>query len=102
MKNSDDSISFVSIAERFLYYKNADGEKKEVILRIGAPYKRGDSPDFACPVEIIGITGRTRDIIGIDAIHALELALKFAQSFIDEPGVHERLVWPDGQQYEPM
>jgi hypothetical protein len=102
VKKNEARIPFISIAERHLYFKNATGGlEKEVILRIGAPYNRKDGPGAACPVEILGIVGRTRDIVGIDTLHALESAVKFSQSFIDDPGVYEKLVWPDGQPYEP-
>ena len=100
MTSTSESNSFEHVAERRLIMKSSDGPPTEIIVRIGKPYRLNIESEAACPVEIIGLVGRTRDIIGIDPIHSLKLAIKFAESFIDDPALQNKLFWPSGEIYD--
>jgi hypothetical protein len=92
MTNYPETNLFENIAERRLVLKTDDGTTtKEIILRIGRPYWRIAGLEAACPVEIVGLIGRTKDIAGIDPIHALKLATNFAESFLADPKLQKSL-----------
>ena len=100
MTGGSDPNSFEHVAERRLIMKSGEGAPTEVILRIGKPYWRTVGLDAACPVEIIGMVGRTRDIPNIDPIEALKSAIAFAESFVNDPDLQNKLYWPDGEIYD--
>jgi hypothetical protein len=101
MNEPNDHGVFECIAERVLYVRAADGGLgTKVTIRIGKPYAIDDGQNAACPVEIDGLIGRTRDIVGIDPIHALHSAIKFTDKFISEISPTKVLLWPDGEPYK--
>ena len=69
-------------------------------MRIGKPYLLNIEGEGACPVEIVGLVGRTRDIVGIDPIQALKLAITFAESFVNDPVLKNKIFWPSGEVYD--
>jgi hypothetical protein len=103
MTNYPETNLFENIAERPLELKTDNGTPaKEIILRIGKPYWLPNGNDAACAVEIVGIFGRTKDIVGIDPLHALKSAIKFAESFFTNSDENQEYFWPDGDPYEPI
>jgi len=62
------------LAERkLLFSKKGSLEKKELTIRVGAPYV--DEKGMAkCPVEWDGLFENYADICGVDLVHALHLA----------------------------
>ena len=100
MTSGSDSSSFEHIAERRLIMQSGKGPPTEIILRIGKPYWRVLGLEAACPVEIAGMVGRTKDIPNIDPIEALKSAIAFAESFVSDPELQNKIFWPDGQVYD--
>ena len=60
------------IAERNLVCVRPSGERFDVRLRVGKPY-RVDSVSWACPVEATGLFKHLADIHGVDSFHSLML-----------------------------
>jgi hypothetical protein len=95
--------SFESVADRTLLLKGEDDMiGREITIRIGKPYWMSGHSDAACAVEISGLIGRSRDIVGIDPIHALKSAIAFAESFFSDSDDGRKYYWPDGAPYEPF
>lgn len=69
------------IAERTLHVKNADGEMKEVNLRIGQPYQKEGF--WACPLQLIGLFEDLPDVQGEDSFQALMLAQNLARTLLN-------------------
>jgi hypothetical protein len=65
------------------------GERVQVTVVVGHPYPTRQG-DWACPLEIAGLHGRLNDIVGIDSLQALSLAIRMARdllgSFVAEGG----------------
>lgn len=90
---------FEVIAERELVWlKNDTGQKKTIVVRIGRPYWTKEGPGAACPVAISGMLEPKVVIQGVDLLHALEMAVLFADSFLSDPK-KRRIVWPSGEAY---
>lgn len=101
MNEPNDRNIFECIAERVLFIRGVGGNLgTKVTIRIGKPYTIDNGRNSACPVEIEGLIGRTRDIVGIDPIDALHSAIKFTDAFLSELSLSKVLRWPDGEQYE--
>ena len=88
---------FEVIAERELVWLGKDNDQTTIVVRIGRPYWVEE--DAACPVSISGMLEPKVDIRGIDLLHALEMALLFADSFLSDPE-KRRIAWPSGEPYE--
>jgi hypothetical protein len=55
-----------------------EGRRVDLRLRLGAPQDTGNE-NFACPIQICGMQDdRVFEIVGVDSLQALQLALKFA------------------------
>ena len=39
------------------------------------------------------------DIHGIDLMGAMKEAIRFAESFLEQPSDTEKFFWPDGEEY---
>jgi hypothetical protein len=75
------SSSFSTIAER-AFEMVEEGERVELRLRLGTPQQTTDR-DFKCPVQICGMhNDRVFEIVGLDSLQALQLALKFAATLL--------------------
>jgi len=84
------------IATRKLY--SADRSKR-VIVKIGKPEKFPDSSDYYCPYQIIGLGNeKARYAAGVDAVQALQLALKMigADLYTSKEARIGSLVWEGG------
>ncbi len=65
------------IAERQYTLTGDDGLATPVLVRLGAPRESPDGLDYICPFEITGLARtRIKWAFGVDALQALELALK--------------------------
>jgi hypothetical protein len=73
--------SFARIAER-AFEMVEEGRRVELRLRLGAP-QQTTNRDFKCPVQICGMhNDRVFEIVGLDSLQALQLALKFAATLL--------------------
>jgi hypothetical protein len=64
------------IAERLMSFVRNTGEREAATLRVGLPYKVGEG-EWICPYELrTDSTRRAFGAHGIDALQALELAMK--------------------------
>jgi hypothetical protein len=74
---------------------SSDGERQEVAVEIGRPYKAPEG-EWACPVKIRGMYDRLPDVRGEDSLQALCLAASLVRSlltsFVEAGG---RLVTPN-------
>lgn len=62
-----------------------NGQKFEIMVEIGQPYRCEDSPDqWACPVSLEGLHGHLSDARGLDAVQALCLAVCFAFDILSD------------------
>ena len=57
------------------------GEWVKVTVAVGHPYPTA-AGDWACPLEIAGLHGRLKDIVGIDSLQALTLAIRAARELL--------------------
>lgn len=88
-----------TIAERKLLVQQPNGEKKEVIVKIGAPYWVTQGEEAACPVAIEGLYEKLPDVHGVDPYQALELAMQLTQTLLVS-SENQKVLWPDGKPYE--
>lgn len=88
-----------TIAERKLLVQQPNGEKKEIIVKIGTPYWVTEGEEAACPVAIEGLHGKLPDVHGVDPYQALELAIQLTQTLV-APSGKQKILWPDGKPYE--
>ena len=73
-----------AIAERRLSFKTSSTESKEVRVILGKP-TQSDKGDYCCQVQILGVGDeRVRPIYGLDSMQALQLALRFISSQLDD------------------
>jgi hypothetical protein len=61
------------------------GERVTVTVAVGHPYPT-TAGDWACPLEISGLHGRLKDIVGIDSLQALTLAIRMARDLLSSFG----------------
>ena len=57
------------------------GERVAVTVAIGHPYPTSEG-DWACAVEVAGLHGRLKDIVGADSLQALCLAIRAAHDLL--------------------
>ena len=66
------------IAEMKIQMKSPEGNSRPISVQIGRPYSI--SPDeSACPISMVGLYPKIRDICGIDTFQSLALALEFVR-----------------------
>ena len=66
------------IAERTLTRLARNGNRKQVVVRLGKPQPSSLAEDYYCPVQIVGLgTTKVSKIIGLDAFQSLQRALKY-------------------------
>ena len=82
--------SKIYIAERVFEAINPGGERIEVTVAIGAPYKDEEYESWACPVKAEGFHKNLAAMHGIDSWQALREAQKLVLSilvhFIEDGG----------------
>lgn len=85
----------VQIATRVL-----DLGGRQITVVIGKPEKFPDAEDFYCPYQIVGLgSGRVRYAGGIDAVQAMQLALKMvgADLYTSPESQAKQLTWQGGE-----
>jgi hypothetical protein len=88
------------LAERVLSLRDkVEGTSVEIRVVLGMPYWVQKGFAAACPVSIEGLTGRVRDIEGIDFMNAIELSLAFVESILSSLPPGKEVQWPDGAAY---
>ena len=95
--NKDD---FEVLAVRELSLHNhLTGKIEKIKITLGKPYWVEDGISAACPLAIDGLTGRMPDIVGIDFMQALQLALSLAENILQSVKGEKSVRWPDGEPY---
>lgn len=64
------------IAVSDLIAVDANGTRRDVVLRIGMP-RPAKSADWMCPVDLQGLESQPIEIFGVDSLQALGLAYAF-------------------------
>ena len=87
----------VIVERRLLYSSKGSKERKELIIRVGAPFWDNDGM-AACPIEMDGLFDVYGPIKGIDLLHALKLVAD-VDPLLDKLRNKYEFFWPDGQPY---
>lgn len=72
------------VSERKLSAIGGDGEKIEITVAIGVPYKDDKYNSWACPVKAEGLFNRLADQHGIDSWQAFRLSQKLILSLLHD------------------
>jgi len=81
-------------SERILWLR-PDGSEQLIEAKIGEPYRR-DAQSWACPASLDGVDGRYPDIVSINSLQAVTLALQLIRSRLGHLLADgERLVYPE-------
>ena len=74
----------------------AGDPKREIKILIGKPREFADHPDYYCPYQIVGIGNeKIRYAGGVDAVQALQLAVKIIGVKLQTSKEAEKLRWLD-------
>jgi hypothetical protein len=96
------TADFDVIAERNLLLRDdITGQSRTITAKIGRPYWAEDRSRALCPISITEILEPRFELQGIDLLHALEMALIFADSFLSGPKAR-KFVWPSGEEYKSL
>lgn len=91
---------FPVLFERRLKMRRSPNESfTDIIVEIGHPYWVEPDRQAACPVAIRGYIEQVNDIHSIDFISAMKEAIKFVDTFLEQPAHGETFFWPDGEEY---
>lgn len=71
------------VAAAEFVFQRADGDKRPVQIRIGAPYAVS-AVEWACPSEILGYEPRYPDASGATSLQALCLAVGLVRSRVED------------------
>ena len=71
------------VATAEFVFQRADGDKRAVQIRIGAPYAVS-ALEWACPAEIVGYEPRYPDVSGATSLQALCLAVGLVRSRVED------------------
>jgi hypothetical protein len=87
--------------ERSWYVVSPEGVGYDLILRVGAPVKRGG--DWACSVSLGVLETRSYTLYGVDSWQAVQLAILFiARRIADFSGNGWKFYWEkDGDEASP-
>jgi hypothetical protein len=89
-----------AVATRHLVGERATGERFDITVRIGQPYKVNDV-SWACPVAVDGLDRQLADMHGIDSWQALLLAISLVRDrlghFLETGG---KLYWREDPSLE--
>jgi hypothetical protein len=64
-----------------------DGQLEPLHIKISAPVKTDDQPDYSCLVHAPSLFGQDKKIYGIDRDQAKSLAVAFVRSLLDDKRV---------------
>jgi hypothetical protein len=89
------------IAHTVIFGQRQGGDRFEITVEIGTPYKYGDDPEeWACPVAVRPLYKRLRDAHGGDSFQSLCLAIALAQDLLQ--GFREKggsLTYDNGEEF---
>jgi hypothetical protein len=71
----------------------------QISIQIGFP-KYTEDGDAICVLQMIGIADGVRTIYGVDNFQAVEMAIKFVNTFLGNPAPSSQFYWPDGQLFK--
>lgn len=91
-------MNTVLVERRLLFEPVGGGERKEMIVRIGQPYWDADASAALCPREYAGFLPNLEPAIGVDAVHALSLALDI-DGMLKPQSAKYQFFWSDGTPY---
>lgn len=94
-----DDFEVLAVRDLSLYVE-ATGETGALKVTVGKPYWIDEGISAACPLVIDGLVGRVPDIVGIDFMQALQLALSLAENILQPAKGEKSVRWPDGEPYE--
>ncbi len=83
----------------FLLINDETGESRRFVIKMGRPYWTEPEVEAACPIIIEGLLDRQQEIFGIDPLDAIEMAIKFLNSFLSERPATEKVCWSTGDPY---
>jgi hypothetical protein len=91
------------IATRQFRFIDEGNNERAVSVLVGKPQQSGDSSDYQCPFQVIGIGSQTTQLArGYDSIQALQSALILISANLnylnDELG--RKLIWAGGRDGE--
>src|SRR5262245_25215968 len=93
---------FKAIVERPLVRRDGGtGDVRNVMIRIGAPAWDQGRTEGICRIEIVGALANRVELRGIDPFQALELALRFVNTYLSSKTGKISFTWPSGEPYEP-
>ncbi len=88
----------VIIAERQIFAYEKSGEKRLIVVRLGAPIQMGPSEKFpvaaaCCPLQVQGLNNddKVYPVLGGDAFEAIQYAIDFAGDLLSDGYVRLRL-----------
>ena len=91
-----------NIAETTFTFMKSNGEKTDVTIKIGAPYKNDDSK-WSCSAQMEGLYPPLGHIMSGDSFHTLCLGISFIQklcnSFINDGG---RILFQETEEDVPL
>jgi hypothetical protein len=91
---------FEVLAFRELLLHNTTTDLNEKIkVTLGQPYWIEEGISAACPLVIDGLIGRLPDIVGIDFMQALQLALSMSENILNSVNGEKSVLWLDGEPY---
>jgi hypothetical protein len=94
------SIDFEVFASReLLLHSKATGHSEKIVIVLGKPYWLEENYAAACPLIIDGLTGRMPDVVGVDFMQALQLALSLIEKLLQAVDGDKSVKWPDGEEY---
>lgn len=76
------------------------GHRHRQLIRLALPERLRPGSDGTCQLRLEGALKEDVVLRGADPMHALELALKYADSRL-KLARHLSFAWPDGQAYRP-
>ena len=88
----------LAIRELLLHHE-ATGKTEKIKVTLGKPYWVEEGVSAACPLVIDGLAGRMPDIVGVDFMQALQLALSLIESILQSVQGEKSVKWPDGEPY---
>jgi hypothetical protein len=81
----------VIIAERQIFAYEKSGEKRLIVVRLGAPIQMGPSEKFpvaaaCCPLQVQGLNNddKVYPVLGGDAFEAMQYAIDFAGDLLSD------------------
>jgi hypothetical protein len=92
-----DAMASVIAERKLLFSTKGSSDRKELVIRIGAPYVDKDGM-ARCPVEWNGLFEEFADMCGMDSVQALQLATN-VDSMLEKLRNKYDFFWSSGEPY---